>query len=121
MVTAMNLSGMLQQLASNCALTQRDGNHFQLSLSPNHKYLLNKSREDGLGNALGQHLGQDINLNISLEGASTATPAERQQERTDARQNHAEVTIENDTTVQAIMDAFDGQVKPGSVQPVDQD
>lgn len=119
MVVAMNLSGMLQQLAANCALTQRDGNNFQLSLSPNHKYLLNKSREDGLGNALGQHLGQDVTLNITLEGISAATPAERQQERTDARQNQAEVTIENDTTVQAIMDAFDGQVKPGSVQPID--
>ena len=119
MVAAMNLSGMLQQLASNCALTQRDGNNFQLSLSPNHKYLLNKSREDGLGNALGQHLGQEVTLSIALEGVNAATPAERQQERTDARQNQAEVTIENDTTVQALMDAFDGQVKPGSVQPID--
>ena len=117
MVTAMNLSGMLQQLAANSALTLRDGNNFQLSLSPNHKYLLNKSREEGLGNALRQHLGQDVTLSITLEGVNTATPAERQQDRADARQSQAENVIENDTTVQAIMDAFDGQVKPGSVQP----
>jgi DNA polymerase-3 subunit gamma/tau len=119
LVTAMNLSGMLQQLAANSALTRRDGNHFQLSLSPNHKYLLNKSREEGLGQALGQHLGHDITLNIALEGVNTATPAERQQERADFRQNQAENVIENDPTVQAIMDAFDGQVKPGSIQPID--
>jgi DNA polymerase-3 subunit gamma/tau len=120
MVTAMNLSGMLQQLASNCALTQRDGNQFQLTLSPNHKYLLSKSREEGLGEALGQHLGQEVSLTIALENPSSATPAERQQERADLRQNQAESVIGNDTTVQAIMDAFDGQVKPGSVQPIDQ-
>lgn len=118
-VVAMNLSGMLQQLASNCALSQRDGNHFQLTMSPNHKYLLNKSREEGLGKALSQHLGLDAKATIALEGASNATPAERQQVRTDARQNQAETVIENDSTVQAIMDAFDGQVKPGSVQPID--
>jgi DNA polymerase-3 subunit gamma/tau len=120
MVTAMNLTGMLQQLAANCALTQRDGNQFQLTLSPNHKYLLSKSREEGLGKALGQHLGQEVSLTITLETPSDATPAERQQERADLRQNQAESVIGNDTTVQAIMDAFDGQVKPGSVQPIDQ-
>ncbi len=109
---------MLQQLATNCVLSQRDGNSFQLSMSPNHKYLLNKSREEGLAKALGQHLGQNITLCIALEGASTATPAERQQERVDARQSQAESTIHNDATVQAIVDAFDGQVKPGSVQPL---
>ncbi|MDT8385115.1 MAG: DNA polymerase III subunit gamma/tau [Gammaproteobacteria bacterium] len=118
-VNAMNLSAMLQQLATNCALSQRDGNHFQLSLSPNHKYLLNQSREAGLREALSQHLGQEVKLSISLQGPATATPAERQQERTDLRQHQAETVIDSDATVQAIMEAFDGQLKPGSVQPVD--
>ncbi|NOX92212.1 MAG: DNA polymerase III subunit gamma/tau [Gammaproteobacteria bacterium] len=118
MVAAMKLSGMLLQLATNCVLVQRDGNSFRLSMSPNHKYLLSKSREEGLAKALGQHLEQNVTLNITLEGASTATPAERQQERVDARQSQAESTISNDATVQAIVEAFDGQVKPGSVQPL---
>ena len=119
MVAAMKLSGMLLQLATNCVLVQRDGNNLQLSMSPNHKYLLSKSREEGLAKALGQHLGESVTLNIVLEGANTATPAERQQERVDARQNQAESIISNDATVQAIVEAFDGQVKPGSVQPLD--
>ncbi|MCF6339009.1 MAG: DNA polymerase III subunit gamma/tau [Gammaproteobacteria bacterium] len=118
MVAAMNLSGMLQQLATNCVLSQRDDNNFQFSMSPNHKYLLSKSREEGLAKALGQHLGKNVTLNIVLEGANTATPAERQQKRVDARQSQAESTINNDATVQAIIEAFDGQVKPGSVQPL---
>jgi DNA polymerase-3 subunit gamma/tau len=119
LVNALNLSGILQQLAANCALGQRDGNHFQLTMSPNHKYLLNKSREDGLAEALSQYLGQPATINISLEGAAGATPAERQQERADARQSQAEAVIDSDDTVQAIMEAFDGQLKPGSVQPID--
>ena len=119
MLTGMNLSGMLQQLAANCALSQRDGEHFQLTMSPNHKYLLSKSREQGLAQALGQHLGQTVKLTIKLEGAANATPAELQQKRADDRQNQAEAVIANDDTVQAIMEAFDGQLKPGSVQPVD--
>lgn len=119
MITGMNLSGMLQQLAANCALSQRDGDRISLTMSPNHKYLLSKSREQGLAQALSQHLGQTIKLTISLEGAASATPAELQQQRADDRQSQAEAVIANDDTVQAIIEAFDGQLKPGSVQPVD--
>jgi DNA polymerase-3 subunit gamma/tau len=119
LVNQLNLSGILQQLAANCALVQREGNHFQLSMSPNHKYLLNKSREDGLAKALGQYLGQQATVSITPEGAATATPAERQQQRNDDRLQQAEGAIAGDDTVQAIMEAFDGQVKPGSVQPID--
>ncbi|NOX75738.1 MAG: DNA polymerase III subunit gamma/tau [Gammaproteobacteria bacterium] len=120
LVSAMNLSGMLQQLAANCALTEQDSDRFQLTLSSSHKYLLNKSREAGLSKALGQHLGRNVRLSITLENATNAvntTPAERQQKRSDARQSQAESAISNDATVQAILKAFDGQVKPGSVQP----
>ena len=119
MISGMNLSGMLQQLAANCALSQRNGEHINLTMSPNHKYLLSKSREQGLAQALSQHLGQTIKLTISLEGASSATPAELQQKRTDNRQSQAEAVIANDDTVQAIIEAFDGQLKSGSVQPLD--
>ncbi|MBL1277884.1 MAG: DNA polymerase III subunit gamma/tau [Ectothiorhodospiraceae bacterium] len=117
LVNAMKLSGMLQQLATNCALARVEGNHYQISMSPNHKYLLNKSREDGLAKALGQHLGREITLTITLESVSSATPAERQQQRSGERQTQAENMINSDATVQAIVEAFDGQIKPGSVQP----
>jgi DNA polymerase-3 subunit gamma/tau len=118
LVSGMNLSGMLQQLTANCALAQRDGEHFRLTLAPAHKYLLNKSRENALSKALGQQLGKPVRLEISLENATLATPAARQQKRTDTRQSQAEATIESDPTVQAFVDTFDARLKPGSIQPV---
>ncbi|MCK4587946.1 MAG: DNA polymerase III subunit gamma/tau, partial [Gammaproteobacteria bacterium] len=118
-VSALQLSGMTQQLAIHCTIGKRDGESFELNMAPTHKHLLSKSREEALAAALGQHLDLTINLTISVEDDPGTTPANLQQTRDDVRLDQARTTIEDDSAVQAFKDAFDAQVNPDSVQPVD--
>ena len=118
-VSALQLSGMTQQLAIHCTIGKRDGESFQLNMAPTHKHLLGKSREDALAAALSQHLDLTVNLTISVEEQPGTTPANLQQTRDDVRLDQARTTIEDDSSVQAFKDAFDAQVNPDSVQPVD--
>jgi DNA polymerase-3 subunit gamma/tau len=118
-VAALNLSGMTQQLAIHCTIGKRDEESFQLNMAPAHKHLLGKNREDALAAALSQHLDLTVNLTISVEKQPGTTPADLQQTRDDIRLDQARTTIEDDSAVQAFKDAFDAQVNPETVQPVD--
>jgi DNA polymerase-3 subunit gamma/tau len=118
-VTALNLTGMTQQLAIHCTIGKRDEESFQLNMAPTHKHLLSQSRQEALAAALGQHLDLTINLIISVEDDPGSTPANLQQTRDDIRLDQARTTIEDDAAVQAFKDTFDAQVNPDTVQPVD--
>ncbi|HFE32361.1 MAG TPA: DNA polymerase III subunit gamma/tau, partial [Gammaproteobacteria bacterium] len=119
LVTTLELKGVNLQLALNCALKRRQGNHFALSLAPGHAQLLSKPRENLLREALSQQLGEDVTLSIDVEQSDNPSPATRQKQRQAARQRQAEASIEQDHTVQALRETFAAQVNPGSVQPVD--
>ncbi len=119
LATALDLKGVNQQLALNCALTSRQGNHFTLSLAPAHAQLLSTARENLLREALGQQLGETVTLSINVEQTGNTSPATRQKQRQAARQRQAEASIEQDHTVQALCKTFAAQINPGSVQPVD--
>jgi DNA polymerase-3 subunit gamma/tau len=119
LVAALDLAGINQQLALNCALKARDGNRFQLTVAASHKQLLGKKREEALQAALSRHLGEAVTLSIAVADTVSDTPAERQQQRQSERQRQAESAIEDDGTVQAFKEMFGAQVNPGSVQPVD--
>ncbi len=119
LATALGLKGVNQQLALNCALKDRQGNHFALSLVPAHAQLLSKPREDLLREALSQQLGETVTLSIDVEQTDNTSPATRQKQRRAARQRQAEASIEQDHTVQALRETFAAQINPGSVQPVD--
>jgi len=118
-VAALNLTGITQQLAIHCTIGKRDGESFQLKMAPTHKHLLSKSREDALAAAIGQHLDLTINLSITVEDEPGVTPANLQQTRDDIRLDQARTSIEDDSAVQALKEAFDAQVNPETVQPVD--
>jgi len=119
LVASLDLGGMNQQLALNCALKSRDGNRFQLTVASSYKHLLSKKREETLEAALSQRLGESVKVAIGVEDAVSDTPAERQQTRQSERQHRAEAAIEDDSAVQAFKETFGAQINPGSVQPVD--
>jgi len=118
-VSALQLTGMTQQLAIHCTIGKRDGKSFQLNMATTHKHLLSKSREEALAAALGQHLDLTVNLTISVEEQPGITPANLQQTRDDIRLDQARTSIEDDSAVQAFKDVFDAQVNPDTVTPVD--
>lgn len=118
-VNALQLTGMTQQLAINCALSNQEDDVISLTIAPTHQHLTGKSREDALAKALGQYLGKEVKINISVAEQAEPTPAKLQQARDEVRQDNARSAIEDDSAIQAFKDVFGAQVNPESVQPVD--
>ena len=116
------VSGMVKQLAANCALLEQDGNTIRLGLGAGHKQLLSPKAEKRLQQALGEYFDADIRLEIEV-GADSAqeTPAQAQAREQDERQQQAEKSIEEDGFVQAMKQTFNAEVIPGSVRPAAED
>lgn len=120
LVRQAGLSGIVQQLAMNCAMKQRDANSIDLCLSPIHKQLLSDSRHSTLTDALQSALQAEVRVNITIEEPVGNTPAVLEKQRQAQRQQAAETDIENDKALQQLMDTFNAQISPGSIHPVDE-
>ncbi|MCW9014284.1 MAG: DNA polymerase III subunit gamma/tau [Gammaproteobacteria bacterium] len=119
LVEAMNIRGMVKQLAVNCVLHQRDGGEIQLILNEEFSQLLNPGLQSKLADALGEYLGDKIKLQISLGKPETESPAQTAARNVAERQQQAEQSIEQDPVVQAMKENFGAEVVPNSVRPID--
>ena len=118
-VAQLKLSGVVKQLAMNCVLNNMSDAEFCLALATSKEPLLTKERETRLQEALCAYRGEDTRLKISIEETHLESPAAREERLLAERQADAESAIAGDSSVKAILDAFDAEVRPGSVQPVD--
>ena len=116
---ALNLGGALAQLVANCVLESRQDDNFTLALASTSAPMLSKEREKQLGEALSQYYGRPIRLTLTIKDASGESPAARDTRVQAERMAQAQIAIAEDPTVQSIVDAFDGQVRPNSVEPID--
>ncbi|MDT8386234.1 MAG: DNA polymerase III subunit gamma/tau [Thiogranum sp.] len=120
LVEAMQLKGVLRELAMNCALQEQDEQRWRLVLDTGHQQLLSKDRVQRLEKSLGEYLQRAIELDIEIErGAGAETPAQQRQREAEARQADAVTAIESDPNVKAIQKTFDATVHSGSIRPVD--
>jgi DNA polymerase-3 subunit gamma/tau len=118
-VAQLKVSGLVQQLATNCALREATDSQISLVISPLHASLRNEKLEARLEKALQAYYGKAVKLTIDIEESDVATPAV---ERAEAEQNKlqsARREIEMDQNVQSLMETFDGKIVPDSVQPLD--
>lgn len=119
MVDAMQLKGMLRELAMNCAVQVRGDGHWKLSLGSEHQQLLNKTRQQQLEAKLAESLGQGIRLDIDIEGASPETPAQKRQREAEQRQAGAVETITSDPNVKAFQKNFGATLHDETIRPRD--
>ncbi len=119
LVEAVNIKGMVKQLAVNCVLQLHNGNDMKLVLNHEYSQLLNPSLQAKLQDALSAFLGDKIKLNIVLGEPDTESPAQTQARNVAEKQQQAERSIDNDPTVRALKENFDAEVVPNSVRPVD--
>ncbi len=119
MVEALNLRGMVQQLAVNCTLKQKQGNEITLTLNQDFAQLLNPGLQAKLEEALSSRLQDKIRLSIELGKLDVESPAQTQARNQAERQQQAQDSIEQDPVVQALKDNFNAQVVPNSVKPLD--
>ena len=119
LVDAMDLKGVLRELAMNCAVKQRDNDRWLLVVDTAHQQLLSKERQQRLEQALGRCLQQSVRLDIEIEGCAAETPAQQQRIESENRQAQAVSAIESDPNVKAIQKAFDATLHLESVRPLD--
>jgi len=120
LVEAMNLRGMVKQLAVNCTLKEKSATEVQLMLSKEKEQLLTPGLQARLQDALCNGLQQKLKLKITLGVSDTESPAQTQARTQAERQQSAEQSIEQDPMVQALKENFNAQLVPNSVKPVDQ-
>ena len=116
----LTLGGVDKQVAMNCALISNDNDNFVLALEPASAPMLTKERQARIQDALSNLYGRELRISIEAQAVQAETPAKRDQRVADEKQANAESEIKNDSNVQSILEAFDGTVKPNSVQVVDE-
>jgi len=118
LVPQLGLSGILQQLAMNCAWQGREGNKISLILEPSCENLLARDRVQRLQEVLQGHYGAKVSLDIVVAQPPTETPARSAEREQQARLNAATEAIEADVNVKKILDTFDAKINTDTIQPV---
>jgi len=117
-VSALPVSGMAHALALHCQWVERDTDQIRLRISPGHEHLLNRSMSQRLEKALGEYFEQSVRLDIEVTEVQGTTPADVMA-AADARRRHdAEQSIQDDPNISALRDAFDAELIPDSIEPL---
>jgi DNA polymerase-3 subunit gamma/tau len=119
-VASLKLRGMPRELASNCSLRRRAGNHFYLDLPLDHENLRMPNFEARLREALAERFGASVKLTISVGKPEIETPAQRRSRLLDEQRQEARRAIESDPVVIALKDKFNAQIRTDSIRPVEQ-
>ena len=114
---AFQFSGILHNIALNLELSQVTEEHFSFHLAERDATLLNERHPAQLAQALTRHLGHDVGAEIAVAAHGGRTPANHRAALAAARLAAAEQAISSDDALHALMEAFDGQIIPGSIRP----
>jgi len=120
LVEALNLRGMVKQLAVNCILQEKSATEVRLTLSKQNEQLLNSAMQKKLEEALCNSLQQKLKLHIELGEQQVESPAKTSQRNQAELQQSAEDIIQQDPMVQALKENFNAEVVPNSVKPVNE-
>ena len=114
---AFQFSGILHNIALNLELSTVTGEHVNFNLTERDATLLNERHPAQLAQALTRHLGHDVGAEIMVADHGGHTPANHRAALAAARLAAAEQAISSDNALHALMEAFDGQIIPGSIRP----
>lgn len=117
-IEAMQLGGLVRQLAQQCELLAIEETAVRLRLPEAHKHLAMRSTQDKLQDALIAALGRPIRLHIEVGAVATETPAQRHLAIREQRQADAVVALETDPFVREVIERFDATLVEASVKPL---
>lgn len=108
--------GIAQQLARESELKSYTDDHFVLCLATQQKHLA--EFQGKLKAALTEYFARPVQLTVEIGEGSDATPAA--QERREKQQQTAKALelFQDEPFVKEVIQQFDAQIKPGSVQPL---
>lgn len=118
LVSSLNLNGLDKQLLMNCVLLSTTNNIYELALSPNNSSLLTKERKNKIENIISEALGDKAILNIKIQESGGKSLTEKNERQVEIDKIKATESINNDKTVQDIIDTFSASINNKSVKPV---
>jgi len=118
LVPSLDLDPMTLQLANNASLLRIDEDECELLLMGGH-VSLNKKSEEKLEQALSSYYGRRLQLVLTAGDKNLLTPNSILNKKVADRQQQAEDEVMSNTSVQKIIELFDGRVVEGSVKPID--
>ena len=118
-VDALNITGMVRELAANCTLTGYDSEKVELLLDTAHEHLRSKNCEKRLEQGLQRYFSAPVRLEIRVGETTLETPAIQRARNKSERYQAALEAIEGDTNVKALRETFGAHVIPDTIQPLD--
>lgn len=119
LITRLNLNGLAKLLAEHCVVTSCSIDTIHLILDDTQKILFNKRYEDRLQEGLSQYFGQKVNLKITEGKVVAETPAIQHKQKIAKTYESACQTIEVDSKIQKLIEAFDAKIEQVSVKEKD--
>jgi len=115
----LGLSGLLASIVSHSTLAAIDGDNWLLHLDPAQPPL-SEAQQQRLLEALEKSHGKRISLKIERQTPAEQTPAQRNAAQKQERLQQAELAIQQEPLVQALIEQFAAVIEPGSIQPIDE-
>lgn len=117
---ALELGGMLRELAQHCEWVGVEGDVVSLRLSTTHHHLLdlNTALPGRLGELLSERVGRPLKVRIQLGTIAGETPAQRDEAERLARHADAVAALEADPFVRELIERFDATLVEASVKPL---
>jgi DNA polymerase-3 subunit gamma/tau len=117
---ALELGGMLRELAQHCEWVGVDGDVVGLRLSATHHHLLdlNTTLPGRLGELLSERVGRPLKVRIQIGAIAGETPAQRDEAERLARHADAVAALEADPFVRELIERFDATLVEASVKPL---
>ncbi len=119
LLAKLGLAGIVQNIASHCALKAQQGNDFQFVLDESNLALFNPGHADRIRLALQNYFDTPVSVSIEPGRPELETPAQRNARRAAERQREAEQAIEHDPLLQQLIQRFDGELDRASITPLD--
>ncbi|MGZ5817777.1 MAG: DNA polymerase III subunit gamma/tau, partial [Burkholderiaceae bacterium] len=119
LAAALNVRGVVQQLAQQSELVQCDssGGNIQFSLRVPVETLCSAGSVDKLAATLSEHFGKTVKIVTEIGAVQQTANAQAQADRA-TRQKQAEETMHSDPFVQTMMREFGATLVPGSIKPI---
>ena len=111
MVERLGLKGAERMFAEHSLLVERSGGNCRLVLDRKHESLLHDGETGGVERALAEWFGEPVRLVIDIGDPAHETPARRNERRARERLEAARRQLEENATVQSLIDTFDGKLE----------
>ncbi|MGB0765528.1 MAG: DNA polymerase III subunit gamma/tau C-terminal domain-containing protein, partial [Luminiphilus sp.] len=113
----LGLVGITHSVALHLELMAVSGDRLEFVLDRNNATLFQERQVDTLALAFGQVLGRSVTVDIQLGEVGEQTPQHRRALRAAERQRQAELALNEDPELAALIAEFDGRLVEGSIRP----